>query len=126
MNDTYPCINVCDIETSIQWYEDFLGFQCTYKSSIKHPDCALIEKDELKIYMLKSEMHESYASNIIVIESHDLKADYSVLEKAGAIIIQPIGKGVFSDMQFIIKDYEDNKIVYKQKNITKRSKMTAQ
>lgn len=114
MNNTYPCINVCDIETSIQWYVDFLGFQCTYKSSIKQPDCALIEKDELKIYMLKSEKRESYASNTVIVESNDLKADYSALENSGAIIVQSIGKGVFSDLQFVIKDYEDNKIVYKQ------------
>ena len=53
MNKSFPCIKVNDIETSISWYVDFLGFNCTYKNSIKNPDCALIEKDELKIYLIK-------------------------------------------------------------------------
>ena len=115
MNKTFPCIKVCDIETTIQWYVDFLGFQCTYKSSIKNPDYALLEKDDLKIYIAKSNNREAYASNIIIIETSDIKAEYKVLNESGAIIVQPIDKGVFSDKEFVIKDYEDNKIVYVQK-----------
>ncbi len=115
MNSTYPCIKVCDIETTIQWYVDFLGFQCTYKSSIKQPDYALLEKGNLKIYIAKSENPEAYASNIFIVETPDVKAEYKALGESGVIIIQPIGKGVFSKKEFVIKDYEDNKIVYIQK-----------
>lgn len=115
MNSTYPCIKVCDIETTIHWYIDFLGFQCTYKSSIKHPEFALLEKGTLKIYVAKSENREAYASNIIVIETSELKSEFNSLEKSGAIIVQAIGKGAFSEKEFVIKDYEDNKIVYVQK-----------
>ena len=115
MNKTYPCIKVCDIETTIQWYVDFLGFQCTYKSSIKNPDYALLEKGDLKIYIAKSNNREAYASNIIIIETSDIKKEYKTLNESGAIIVQPIDKGVFSDKEFVIKDYEDNKIVYVQK-----------
>ena len=115
MNKTFPCIKVCDIETTIDWYVDFLEFQCTYKSSIKNPDYALLEKSDLKIYLAKSDSRESYASNIIIIETEDIKAEYETLEKSGAIFMQPIDKGVLSDKEFVIKDYEDNKIVYVQK-----------
>ena len=115
MNSTCPCIKVCDIETTIQWYVDFLGFQCTYKSSIKHPEFSLLEKGTLKIYVAKSENPEAYASNIIVIETPDLNAEFNALEKSGAIIVQAIDKGVFSEKEFVIKDYEDNKIIYIQK-----------
>jgi len=115
MNSTYPCINVCDIETTLQWYADFLGFQCTYKSPIKKPDYALIEKGEQKIYIIKNESREAYESNVIVIETADIKAEYQALEEGGAIVMQPPGKGIFSDNEFIIKDYEDNKLIYKQK-----------
>ena len=115
MNKTYPCIKVCDIETTIQWYVDFLGFQCTYKSSIKHPDYALLEKGGLKIYIAKSENREAYASNIIIIETSDIKAEFKALGESGAIIMQSIDKGAFSDKEFVVKDYEDNKIVYVQK-----------
>ena len=115
MNKTFPCINVCDIETTIDWYVDFLAFQCTYKSSIKNPDYAVLEKADLKIYLAKSDSRESYASNIIIIETEDIKAEYKKLEKSGVIFMQPIDKGAFSDKEFVIKDYEDNKIVYVQK-----------
>ncbi len=115
MNNSFPCIKVNDIETTISWYVDFLGFNCTFKSSIKNPDCALIEKNELKIYLIKNESREAYASNVIVIESSDIKTEFKALEKSGAIIVQDIGKGMFSKNEFVIKDYEDNRIIYKQK-----------
>ena len=115
MNNSFPCIKVNDIETSISWYVDFLGFICSYKSSISNPDCALIEKDELKIYLIKNESRDAYASNVIVIESSDIKTEIKALEKSGVIILQDIGQGMFSDKEFVIKDYEDNKIIYKQK-----------
>ncbi len=115
MNNTYPCIKVNDIETSISWYVDFLEFQCTYKSAIKNPDYALLENEEQKIYLIKNEVREAYASNIIIIETADIKSEYKRLEEGGAIIIQDIGKGLFSEQEFVIKDYEDNKLIYKQK-----------
>jgi len=115
MNSTYPCLKVCDLETTIFWYADFLGFQCTYKSPLNNPDYALIENNGQKIYLIKSERREAYASNIIIIESSDIKAEYQALEKAGVIVIRPIGNGLFSDNEFVIKDYEDNKIIYTQK-----------
>ena len=93
MNSSHPCIKVCDIETTIHWYVDFLGFQCTYKSSIKQPDFALLEKGTIKIYIAKSTNREVYASNIVVIESTDLETEYAALEDSGAIIVQQIGEG---------------------------------
>ena len=115
MNTTYPCIHVNDIETSISWYIDFLNFQCTYKSSIKHPDFATLEKDNLKIYIIKNESRESYASNVIVIEVEDIKTEFKALENSNVLIVREISKGLFSESEFIIKDYEDNKLIYKQK-----------
>jgi uncharacterized glyoxalase superfamily protein PhnB len=115
MNNTYPCIKVNDIETTIDWYVDFLGFQCIYKSTIKQPDYAVLEKGALKIYISKTEDRDAYASNIIIIEVADIKSEFKTLEDSGVIIVQNINKGAFSDKEFIIKDYEDNKIVYIQK-----------
>lgn len=115
MNNTYPCIKVCDIETTIQWYVDFLGFQCIFKSTIKQPDYALLEKGNLKIYLAKSHNREAYASNIIIIETSDIKEEFKKLQESGTILMKDIDKGVFSDKEFFIKDYEDNKIVYVQK-----------
>jgi len=111
MNRSYPCIKVCDIETTMDWYVDFLGFQCAHKSSLKNPDSAIIEKGQQKIYLLKDNRRESYASNIIILEISDIEAEYKVLESGGAIIVQPIEDGMFGSREFVIKDYEDNKII---------------
>ncbi len=115
MNRLLPCLKVCDIETTISWYKDFLGFECSFKSSIKNPEWANLEKGELKIYLFKDESGKAYASNIIVFEVDDIKEEYKSVEKTGAIINQPIEKGLFGQSEFIIKDYEDNKLVYVQK-----------
>lgn len=117
MNKSYPCIKVCDIETTIDWYVDFLGFQCVYKSSIKHPDFALLEKEQQKVYLLKNDNRESYASNIIIFETSELEAEYDAVENRGVIVVQPIQEGMFGGNEFVIKDYEDNKIIYRQNKI---------
>ena len=96
------------------WYADFLGFNCSYKSSIKNPEFAVIEKDELKIYMIQSENPDRYASNTIIIETDDIEGSFSKADKAGALIIQPVEDGIFGGREFMIKDYEDNKIIYHQ------------
>ena len=115
MNSTYPSIKVNDIETTIMWYTDFIGFQCTYKSSIKNPEYALLEKENQKIYLIKDESREAYASNVVIIEVQNIEKEFKFLENAGAIIVAPIGKGSFSKNEFIIKDYEDNKLIYIKK-----------
>ena len=114
MNKSYPCIKVCDIETTISWYVDFLGYQCVHKSALKNPDSAIIEKEQQKIYILKDEQGESYASNRVIIETADIEAEYASLEEGGAIIVQPVQEGIFGGLEFVIKDYEDNKIIYRQ------------
>ena len=115
MNHAYPTIKVNDIETTIMWYTDFLGFQCTYKNSIKSTEFAVIEKEHQKIYLIKDASGEAYASNVVIIETNDIEAEYKQLENSGAIIVKPIGKGSFSKSEFEIKDYEDNKLVYVKK-----------
>ena len=115
MNHTYPSIRVNDIETTIMWYTDFIGFQCIYKNSLKNTEYAVIEKDTQKIYLIKDESREAYASNIVIIETNDIEEEFHFLENSGAIITKPIGKGSFSKNQFEIKDYEDNKLIYIKK-----------
>jgi len=115
MNHTYPTLKVNDIETTIMWYTDFIGFQCIYKNSIKNTEYAVIEKDSQKIYLIKDESREAYASNVVIIEATDIEAEYSFLENSGAIITKTIGKGYFSKNEFEIKDYEDNKLIYIKK-----------
>jgi len=115
MNHSYPTLKVNDIETTIMWYTDFIGFQCIYKNSIKNTEYAVIEKDSQKIYLIKDESRKAYASNVVIIETTDIEAEYNHLENSGAIIVKPIGKGSFSKSEFEIKDYEDNKLVYVKK-----------
>jgi len=110
----YPCIQVCDIETTIEWYCHFLGFECTFKNRIKNPEYAVLEKGDSKIYLRQSPNNDNYASNIVVIETSDLAKEFETINNNGVIVVQQISKGIFGSKEFIIKDYEDNKIIYKQ------------
>jgi|GEM_PF-2618598 len=110
----FPCIQVCDIETTILWYGDFLGFDCTFKSSIKNPEYATLEKGDSKLYLRQAPNNDTYASNIIVIETSELAKELEILNNKGVIVVQQISKGLFGTKEFIIKDYEDNKLIYKQ------------
>ena len=115
MNTNYPCFQVNDIETSISWYIDFLGYQCTYKSSIKKPDYALLENKNQKLYLMKNESREAYATNVLIVEVTDVEKEYQTLLDSNVIFYQEPGEGFFSKNEFIIKDYEDNKLIYKKK-----------
>jgi catechol 2,3-dioxygenase-like lactoylglutathione lyase family enzyme len=110
----YPCIKVCDIETTIHWYVDFLGFTCTFKSSIKHPEYAIIECGVQKIFIETDPKGEFYAKNSVVVETDDIESTYSALSEKGVIFRDSISKGVFGSDEFNIKDYEDNRITYRQ------------
>ena len=114
MNRSFPCIWLCDIETSIEWYAGFLGFNCSYKSSLKNPEFAIVEKNDLKIYMIQSDNPDKYASNTIVIETDGLEKAFKEIDKAGCIILQTVEEGLFGGKEFIFKDYEDNKIIFHQ------------
>ena len=62
--------------------------------------------------MIKTDSREAYASNIIIVETPNLKQEYEKLDSSGVIIASPISKGAFSENEFVIKDYEDNKLIY--------------
>jgi len=114
MNKSFPCIWLCDIETSLDWYAEFLGFKCTFKSSIKEPEFAVIEENDSKIYLIQSDNPDRYASNTVIIETDDIEESFRGVEKAGVLILQSVEDGLFGGKEFIIKDYEDNKIIYHQ------------
>ena len=31
MSRSYPGLNIADMNTTIEWYQDFLGYKCTFK-----------------------------------------------------------------------------------------------
>ena len=110
-----PFLSVCDIDTVISWYKDFLGFKCIYKSKLKQPEFATLEKDDQRIYLAQDPEMESYAANIFIIETDNIQKSFDEAVSKGCIIMQEIGEGFWSQKQFLIKDYEDNKIVFVQK-----------
>ncbi len=111
-----PIIKVCDIETSISWYEHFLGFKCTFKNSTKNPGCAVLKNEYGELFMVQDHDQQSYASNLCLVEVDGLEKAYGFVQAKGCIIHQPIEKGFFGCDHFMIKDYEDNKIIYKKKD----------
>ncbi|MFK7733729.1 MAG: VOC family protein [Pseudomonadales bacterium] len=107
-------LRVCDIETSIEWYEHFLGFTCVHKSSIKNPDYAVLEKEQARIYLVSDREQKSFASNIVVFETSGLEAEFSKLEEKGVIFRSSISESQFGGEEFSIKDYEDNILIYRR------------
>lgn len=111
----FPCVQVFDIETSIEWYSHFLGFECTFKNRTYNPEYAILEKSDLKIYLSQSQNKDNYASNLVVIETSELAKELDIINNNGVLVVQQISNGIFGTKEFIIKDYEDNKIIYKQR-----------
>ena len=110
-----PYLLVCDIETMISWYEDFLSFECVYRDKIKKTNFATLERKGDRIYLARDPEMDSYASNVFIIEVTDIEASLSEVEAKGCIVITDIEDGFWGKSQFAIKDYEDNKIVFIQK-----------
>ena len=114
MNREYTCIKVRDIESSIRWYEEVLGFQCTHNSAQPNLVYALMEKDETKINLFNSDEGDYGSENIIFIEVLDIDREYQLIKTGNVSIFEPICPGVFSKKQFTITDNEGNKLVYLQ------------
>ena len=91
-----------------------MGFKCTYKSSIKNPEYAVLEKDKSKLFIKLDSSRKAYASNIVIIETKDIEATFNEVNSKGLIVIQPISKSVWGGTEFVAKDYEDNKLVFRQ------------
>jgi len=64
--------------------------------------------------MILTDNPDRYASNTIIIETDDIEKAFETVEAAGAIVLQSVEGGLFGGKEFIIKDYEDNKIIYHQ------------
>ncbi|MCP4993476.1 MAG: hypothetical protein GY934_06785 [Gammaproteobacteria bacterium] len=74
----------------------------------------MMENKEIKIFLVEDPLRESYASNIVVIETSDIEAEFSKANDSGAIFRSPIEEGAFGGKEFAIKDYEDNTIIFRQ------------
>ena len=109
----FPSIYSVDVETSISWYEHFSGFQCVFKNKIKNPEHAILEKNGMKIFINSSE-DEMFTKGFMVIETNDIKKEYQNAEAKGVIFTTGIENGFYGKKQFIVKDYDHNKIIYIQ------------
>lgn len=107
-------LKVCDIETTIDWYEHFLGFLCVHKSTIKDPDYAVLELGDSRIYLVADHEKKSYASNIVIFETADLQSEFERLDERGVIFRSGIEPSEFGNKEFSIKDYEENLLIYRQ------------
>ena len=109
----FPEIQAYNVEDSVDWYEHFLDFKCTFKSSIKNPNSAIIEKSNIKIF-IKQTTSEIISKTTVIIQTNDIDSAYSYAQDKGVIITSPVSKGSYGNKQFSVKDYDHNEIIYLQ------------
>ncbi|NVK38446.1 MAG: hypothetical protein HWE18_11020 [Gammaproteobacteria bacterium] len=58
---------------------------------------------------------ESYVAYIFIIEIDKIEKSFDEVVSMGCIVMEEVGEGFWGKKQFIIKGYEDNKVVFMQK-----------
>jgi uncharacterized glyoxalase superfamily protein PhnB len=116
MNRTYPGFYVVDINTSIAWYKDFLGYECTFK--VRDEDItpyAIVSKGDISIHLAHDPTGTHIGAGFCYIETDDVVSIYDELNGAGVIFVREIEDSAYGMRDFVIKDYEGNKISFGEK-----------
>jgi len=106
-----PGFNIVDMVTTIEWYEHFLGFECTFcvpGESI--PPYAIVEKDNICIHLSFDRTNSLAGTGFCYIETENIDELYETLNEAGVIFVREIENSSYGMRDFVIKDYEGNKI----------------
>jgi len=115
MSKACPGFNIADMNTSIEWYQHFLGYECTFKvSDESEPPYAIVSKGDVSIHLSKDNTGSLMGTNFCYIESEDIDKLYRELEESGVIFVRPIENSAYGMRDFVIKDYEGNQISFGQ------------
>ncbi len=113
MNRTCPGFNIADMNTSIEWYRDFLGYECTFKVSDEEiPPYAIVSKDDISIHLSLDQSGLLVGTSFCYIETDNIDELYRQLDTAGVIFIRHIENSSYGMRDFVIKDYEGNQISF--------------
>ncbi len=117
MNRACPGLNIVDMNTSIQWYQDFLGYECTFRvpTSEAMSPYAIVSKNNICIHLLLDTEGSLAGTGFCYIETDDVTGLYEELLNNGVIFVRDIEDSSYGMKDFVIKDYEGNKISFGSK-----------
>lgn len=109
------CINVVDMNTTLQWYQDFLAYKCSFQlTNEETPPYAIVSKDNISIHLALTQDPNLSGIGFCYIEVDNIDELYNELNKVGAIFVRNIENSDYGIRDFVIKDYEGNKLSFGQ------------
>jgi len=102
-----PELPASNLEESINYYEQKLGFQLAMQMS----DYAIVERDDVTIHLFQggARKHTPAGAHIF---THDLEALHAELEQRGAHLSQKILRKPWGNRDFRVKDVFGNELKF--------------
>ncbi|OUS29196.1 hypothetical protein A9Q99_08765 [Gammaproteobacteria bacterium 45_16_T64] len=117
MSRACPGLNVSDMNTTLQWYKDFLGFECTFKVPNESvPPYAIVSKGDVSIHLSLDKSGSLAGTGFCYIETDDIDTVFQELDDAGVIFTRGLEDSSYGMRDFVFKDYEGNSISFGQVN----------
>jgi len=104
-----PELPVSDLQKSIEYYEQQLGFRLVMK--MPAGDYAIVERDEIAIHLFRdsAQSHSPVGIHIFTGQLDELRAE---LRRRGARLSQEIVRKPWGTRDFRVKDHSGNEIKF--------------
>lgn len=113
MKNACPGFYITEMNITLAWYHDFLGFECTFRvQGEKEPPYAIVSRDRVSIHLSLDRDGNSARRGFCYIQTDDVESLYEEFEEAGVIMVRPLEESSYGMKDFVIKDYEDNLISF--------------
>lgn len=109
-----PCLTVADLPKAIVFYEDVLGFSCTFTNG--DPICfAIISRGGIEVSLAGERLGGVAGKNNCYIKlSTGIETLYAEYQKSGATITHPFRVEEYGMKEFMITDPEGNTVNFGQ------------
>jgi catechol 2,3-dioxygenase-like lactoylglutathione lyase family enzyme len=107
-----PVIPVADVEKSIRWYGDVLGFDPTYINGEAPANYAVLRRDEVRVHLLlKSEARPGFDGRIDAqFWVRDVDKLHADIVAKGVPLFEPLQNRPWGHRDFSLFDPDGNKI----------------
>ena len=102
-----PELPVSNLEESINYYQQQLGFQLATQMS----DYAIVERDQIAIHLFQDDTRKHTPVGIHIF-THDLEPLHAELEQRGAHLSQKILRKPWGNRDFRVKDVFGNELKF--------------
>ena len=116
MINASPGFYVRDMATNLEWYKDFLGFECTFRVPGENPPpYAIVSHDDVSIHLSVDSIGNRFGNGFCYIDTHNIETLYRKYVDTGVIFIRHLESSSYGMRDFEIKDYEGNRIGFGEK-----------